>query len=73
MPRLAGHRPKQAKPPGGDVTEPVAPDGPLAEPLKSADHAAWVEYAVSKGADRTDAQAADKQDLIVAFGSGKRR
>lgn len=69
--RLAGKR--RHKPAEEPTPQPAAPTGPLAEPLKSADHSAWVEYAVSKGADRADAQAADKQDLIVAFGSGKRR
>lgn len=68
--KLAGKRRHQ---PAEETPEPAAPAGPLGEPAKSADHATWVEYAVSKGADRGDALLADKADLIVAFGSSRRR
>ncbi len=50
--------------PGGD-------QGPAAleEPKKSGSKADWVEYAVSKGADRAEAEAATRDDLAAAYGS----
>lgn len=49
--------------------EPDAPPVPLEEPKKSASKADWVEYAVSKGADRAEAEAANRDDLVVVWGS----
>ena len=37
-------------------------------PPQSANKAAWVEWAVSQGADRDEAEDATKQDLIDAYG-----
>lgn len=49
----------------GDAQGPAA----LEEPKKSGTKADWVEYAVSKGADRAEAEAATRDDLAAAFGS----
>lgn len=46
--------------------EPVAEDGD--KPLRTASKAAWVDYAVTKGVDREEAEAASKQDLIDLYG-----
>lgn len=70
--KLAGKR-RHQPPAEPEATAPAVRTGPIPEPLKSADHPAWVEYAVSKGGDRRDAELATKEDLIVVFGSGKRR
>lgn len=40
-------------------------DGP---PAKSANKADWVEYAVSQGADRDEAEKATKDDLVAQYG-----
>jgi hypothetical protein len=49
---------------------PVNPE-PLKEPAKSATHAEWVEYAVSKGADRQDIEdkKPTKADLQAVYGT----
>ncbi len=53
----------QADEPAGDVSLPT--DG--SAPAESANKATWVEYAVSKGMDRTEATKASKKDLIEAL------
>lgn len=40
-------------------------DGP---PAKSANKGDWVEYAVAQGADRDEAEASTKDDLIATYG-----
>ncbi len=40
-----------------------------AEPAKSASKAAWVEFAVAQGADRTAADAKTRDDLVDEFGT----
>lgn len=42
-----------------------SPDG---SPAKSAPKAEWVEYAVAQGADRDEAEAATKADLVERYG-----
>lgn len=37
-------------------------------PAKAARHDLWVDYAVSKGADRTEAEALTKAELIELYG-----
>jgi hypothetical protein len=37
-------------------------------PAKSATKDVWVDYAVSQGADRAEAEAATKDDLIASYG-----
>jgi hypothetical protein len=37
-------------------------------PAKSANKDVWVDYAVSQGADRAEAEAATKDDLIASYG-----
>lgn len=39
------------------------------EPKKSGSKPDWVEYAVSKGADRDEAEASTRDDLAAAYGS----
>lgn len=46
-------------------TPPVTPAEP---PAQNAVKAEWVDYAVSQGADRADAEAQTKEDLIKAYG-----
>lgn len=41
----------------------------LEEPKKSGSKPDWVEYAVSKGADRAEAEASSRDDLAAAYGS----
>ncbi|MFC0314490.1 hypothetical protein ACFQNE_02030 [Gordonia phosphorivorans] len=48
------------------VSEDAAQEGPLERPKNSAPVAAWVEYAVSHGMDRADAEASSRADLIKA-------
>lgn len=43
-------------------------DGEVAKPHQASTKDAWVEYAVSKGASKDDAEAATKADLIAKFG-----
>lgn len=43
--------------------------GDKAEPKKSGSKADWVEYAVSKGADRAEAEASTRDDLAAAYGN----
>lgn len=45
----------------------------IAEPAKNAKRGMWVDYAVSKGADRDDilAKNATRDDLIATYGSKK--
>lgn len=38
-------------------------------PAKTANKAAWVEYAVSQGANREEAEAATKDDLAATYGA----
>lgn len=60
---------------------PVFPDSPAADakqsdadadsdgpPAKSASKAEWVDYAVAQGADRAEAEAATKDDLVATYG-----
>ena len=57
-------------PVGVDFGEPEAdadgPDGPM--PATYASKGAWVDYAVTQGADRAEAEAMSKNDLIDAYG-----
>lgn len=39
------------------------------EPKKSGSKPDWVEYAVSKGADRDEAEASSRDDLAAAYGT----
>lgn len=41
----------------------------LEEPKKSGSKPDWVEYAVSKGADRDEAEASSRDDLAAAYGT----
>jgi hypothetical protein len=41
---------------------------PVELPAKTARHDLWVDYAVSKGADRVEAQSSTKADLIELYG-----
>jgi hypothetical protein len=41
----------------------------LEEPKKSGSKPDWVEYAVSKGADRDEAEASNRDDLAAAYGT----
>lgn len=54
-------------PPSGSFPNPSAVQ--TGEPKKSASKAEWVDYAVSKGADRADAESATKDDLVAVWGS----
>lgn len=53
-----------------DVPEPVADQPPAGRPPQAADKAAWVDYAVSQGADRAEAEGATKVALIDTYGKG---
>lgn len=52
------------EPDQGPEDKPAAPSRPAHGDPK----AAWVDYAVSQGADRQDAEATTKGDLIKAYG-----
>lgn len=78
--RMPGYTPAAADEPdkAADEADKAADEAPtdarqddLPEPKRTADRAAWVEYAVSKGADRSDieAQNPSKADLIAAWGT----
>lgn len=47
--------------------EPAEPEAPK-KPRKNSSAEAWVAWAVSQGADEDEAKAADKDDLIKAYG-----
>lgn len=51
----------------GDLAdlEPAAAD----RPPRAANKAAWVDYAVAQGADRGEAEAMSKDDLVAAYGA----
>lgn len=49
------------------VASPLPPDG--SAPPQNASKATWVEYAVSKGMDRTESAKSSKADLIAALKS----
>lgn len=49
------------------VAEPDADSG-AGRPAKAAEKAAWVDFAVAQGADRAEAEASSKQDLIATYG-----
>ncbi|MEV0660131.1 hypothetical protein ACIBI3_02340 [Actinomadura luteofluorescens] len=51
-----------------DDPEPAEESEP-SRPAKSAAKGAWVEWAVSQGADRAEAEKATKDDLIAAYGA----
>lgn len=58
----------------GDAPEPAQQSGEPAaaeapRPIQSGPKSAWVDFAVSKGATREEAEAATKQELIVRYGS----
>lgn len=44
------------------------PEQPAGRPAQAADKAAWVAWAVTQGADQTDAEAATKAALFEAYG-----
>ncbi|MGI5418659.1 hypothetical protein [Actinomadura luteofluorescens] len=51
------------------VDDPAPAEQPEpSRPAKSAAKGAWVEWAVSQGADRAEAEKATKDDLIAAYG-----
>ncbi|AEL98170.1 head-tail connector protein [Mycobacterium phage BigNuz] len=65
----------------GAAAEPATDDDDLAEaddepqpraeggaPLRAAPKADWVEYAVSKGVDRDEAEALNKSELVELYG-----
>jgi hypothetical protein len=43
-------------------------DGPMPRPSRSDSKARWVDFAVSQGEDRDEADAMSKADLVAAFG-----
>lgn len=45
-----------------------APPVELETPPKAARHDLWVDYAVSKGADRTEAESLTKSELVELYG-----
>lgn len=45
-----------------------APAAPGAKPTQNANKATWVEWAVSQGADRDEAEKSSKADLVEAYG-----
>lgn len=49
------------------VTPPVSGTGDVEKPDSSAKKAEWVEYAVAKGYDRTEAEKATQAELIKAL------
>ena len=53
--------------PAADSQPPPA-DDPLGVPLKSANKATWVDFAVSQGMDADAAKAMTKPDLVEQFG-----
>lgn len=42
---------------------------PAARPPRAAAKTAWVDYAVSQGADRAEAEQASKDDLVATYGA----
>lgn len=57
---------------GDPYVEPATPvdaGTELVEPAGNASKADWVDYAVSKGADRAEAEACTRDDLRKSFGS----
>lgn len=64
-----GSLPDDGTPPAPDATEvdDVDGDGPI--PPKSATKDVWVAYAVSKGMNPAEADAATKDDLIANYGA----
>lgn len=55
---------------GNELFDPtVEEDGGEGAPAQSATKGDWVDYAVSKGADETEAESMTKADLIAAYGS----
>jgi hypothetical protein len=71
--KMPGYTPTAADEPdkAADEAPTDARQDALPEPRRNADRDAWVEYAVSKGADRGDieAQNPSKADLIAAWGT----
>lgn len=56
-------------PAGGDTPTPDGdPDGGGRRPAQVAPKAAWVDWAVSQGASRSDAEESSKADLIELYG-----
>lgn len=53
--------------PGSAKTDGEQADGEAGPPAKSAPKSEWVDYAVSRGASRDDAEAATKADLIEQY------
>ena len=51
--------------------DPEAESAPATAPAASASKAAWVEWAVSQGADRVAAEAMTKLNLIGEYGGGE--
>lgn len=51
--------------------EPEAEAAPASAPASSAPKAAWVEWAVSQGADQAEAEAMTKLNLIGEYGGGE--
>lgn len=46
-----------------DVWEPVEPQTPAVRPVKTARKADWVDYAMSRGYSRADAESLSRDDL----------
>ena len=53
---------------GEDPAADPAPAGPVGRPSQADNKAAWVEWAVSQGADRDEATKASKAELIDTYG-----
>lgn len=64
---------EEAEVPPAEVPPEVVAGDQVDEPKKSDDRPAWVDYAVSKGADRADIEEkkTTKADLIAAWGTPK--
>lgn len=54
--------------PDTDQGAPVEDHSDGGAPAKSATKGEWVDYAVAQGADRDEADAATKEDLIATYG-----
>jgi hypothetical protein len=52
------------------VTEVRSVTAAVAKPIVNSPKAAWVDHAVSQGADRAEAEAMKKTELIAAYGTG---
>lgn len=58
----------EASPAGESATAQEQPGDAPSRPAKSDPKAAWVDFAVSQGVDRAEAEGSSKADLVAAFG-----